>query len=45
MPEAVGKRVCEAGMLNTAGMLFVFTNTTMPPPHTDTRVRIPANIH
>lgn len=29
MPEAVGRRVCEAGMLNTAGMLFVFTNTTM----------------
>lgn len=34
IPWAVKSRACNAGMLNTAGMLFVFINTTMYP-HTD----------
>lgn len=44
MPEAVRRRVCDAGMLNTAGMLFIFTNTTKCP-HTNTHVRVHVHTH
>lgn len=44
MPEPVQRRVCDTGMLNTAGMLFIFTNTTKYP-HKIPHVRVPACKH
>lgn len=44
MPEAVSRRACDAGMLNTAGMLFIFTNTTKLS-HINTHVRLSAHTH
>lgn len=31
MPAAVRRRVCDTGMLNTAGMLFIFINNPNLP--------------
>lgn len=39
MPEAFERWVCDAGMLNTGGMLFILTNTTKRP-HIITHVTV-----